>query len=98
MLPNLWFTPAAAVGVPRLMWITRTQPSCKNGQVTEATSAAAKKDRPAKPPMKPDNLVDAEIDELPAAEPTLVGSRRGLVYLGLCLVLIGLNLRTVFSS
>jgi len=76
------------------------QPSCKNGQVTEATSAAAKKDRPAKPPMKPhpDNLVDAEIDELPAAEPTLVGSRRGLVYLGLCLVLIGLNLRTVFSS
>lgn len=76
------------------------QPSCKNGRVTEATSAAAKKDRPAKPPVNPhpDNLVDAEIDELPAAEPTLVGSRRGLVYLGLCLVLIGLNLRTVFSS
>ncbi|WP_458782228.1 MFS transporter [Arthrobacter sp. D3-16] len=47
---------------------------------------------------RPENLVDAGIDELPAAEPTLVGSRRGLVYLGLCLVLIGLNLRTVFSS
>nr|WP_028270863.1 MFS transporter [Arthrobacter sp. UNC362MFTsu5.1] len=43
-------------------------------------------------------LVDAEIDELPAAEPTRVSSRRGLVYLGVCLVLIGLNLRTVFSS
>ena len=43
-------------------------------------------------------LVDAEIDDVPAAEPTRVGSRRALVYLGLCLVLIGLNLRTVFSS
>jgi len=43
-------------------------------------------------------LVDAEIDDVPAAPPTRVGSRRGLVYLGLCLVLIGLNLRTVFSS
>jgi CP family cyanate transporter-like MFS transporter len=42
--------------------------------------------------------VDAEIDDVPAAEPTRVGSRRALVYLGLCLVLIGLNLRTVFSS
>ena len=31
---------------------------------------------------------------LPAGRP----SRRALVYLGLCLVLIGLNLRTVFSS
>jgi len=44
------------------------------------------------------NLVDAEIDELPAAEPTRVGSRRALAYLGVCLVLIGLNLRSVFSS
>ncbi|MDQ4046148.1 MAG: MFS transporter, partial [Actinomycetota bacterium] len=43
-------------------------------------------------------LVDAEIDEVPAAEPTHVGSPRALAYLGLCLVLIGLNLRTVFSS
>ena len=43
-------------------------------------------------------LVDAEIDDVPAAAPTRVGSRRALVYLGLCLVLIGLNLRTVFSS
>jgi MFS transporter, CP family, cyanate transporter len=43
-------------------------------------------------------LVDAEIDEIPAAEPTHVGGPRALVYLGLCLVLIGLNLRTVFSS
>ncbi|WP_307050922.1 MFS transporter [Arthrobacter oryzae] len=43
-------------------------------------------------------LVDAEVDELPAAEPTRVSGRRGLIYLGVCLVLIGLNLRTVFSS
>ncbi|KIS25800.1 major facilitator transporter [Arthrobacter sp. SPG23] len=43
-------------------------------------------------------LVDAEIDDVPAAEPTRVGSRRAVAYLGVCLVLIGLNLRTVFSS
>ena len=43
-------------------------------------------------------LVDAEVDELPAAGPTQVTGRRGLIYLGVCLVLIGLNLRTVFSS
>ena len=43
-------------------------------------------------------LVDAEIEDIPAAGPTRVGSRRALVYLGVCLVLIGLNLRTVFSS
>ncbi|GAA4054212.1 hypothetical protein GCM10023063_48490 [Arthrobacter methylotrophus] len=43
-------------------------------------------------------LVDAEIDDLPAAEPTRVTARRGPVLLGICLVLIGLNLRTVFSS
>ncbi|MFP5311643.1 MAG: MFS transporter, partial [Actinomycetes bacterium] len=48
--------------------------------------------------MDPSTLVDAEIDELPAAAPTRVGSRRALVYLGVCLVLIGLNLRSVFSS
>ena len=80
--------------------------SCKNGQVTEATDAAARKRRSGDPvprpqqtqQARPDNLVDAEIDELPAPEPTRTGSRRALVYLGLCLVLIGLNLRTVFSS
>ncbi|MBO1268858.1 MFS transporter [Arthrobacter cavernae] len=43
-------------------------------------------------------LVDAEIDDVPAAAPTRVTTRRGLVFLGICLVLIGLNLRTVFSS
>ena len=42
--------------------------------------------------------MDAEIDDVPAAGPTRVGGRRALAYLGLCLVLIGLNLRTVFSS
>jgi CP family cyanate transporter-like MFS transporter len=55
-----------------------------------------------KPADGPDLLVDAEIDDVPAASPTALpdggGSRRALVYLGLCLVLIGLNLRTVFSS
>lgn len=34
----------------------------------------------------------------PAPQPSHMGSRRQLAYLGLCLVLIGLNLRTVFSS
>ncbi len=43
-------------------------------------------------------LVDAEVADVPAPDPTRVGNRRELVYLGLCLVLIGLNLRTVFSS
>ncbi|NYD77460.1 MFS transporter [Arthrobacter cupressi] len=43
-------------------------------------------------------LVDAEIGEVPAAGPTRVSTAKGLVYLGACLVLIGLNLRTVFSS
>jgi len=46
----------------------------------------------------PELLVDAEIDEVPAAAPTQVSTGKGLVYLGTCLVLIGLNLRTVFSS
>jgi MFS transporter, CP family, cyanate transporter len=53
------------------------------------------------PALQPDDrtgLVDAEIDEVPPAEPTHVKTRRGLAYLGICLVLIGLNLRTVFSS
>jgi MFS transporter, CP family, cyanate transporter len=65
----------------------------------EARDAAAQQ-RPGGPVVTPRSgtLVDAEIDELPAPEPTLVGSRRQLAYLGLCLVLIGLNLRTVFSS
>jgi CP family cyanate transporter-like MFS transporter len=50
----------------------------------------------------PGLLVDAEIDDVPPASPTELPSgprsRRALAYLGLCLVLIGLNLRTVFSS
>lgn len=50
-----------------------------------------------KPAQQSRILIDAEIDDVPAPEPTRVG-RRGLVYLGVCLVLIGLNLRTVFSS
>ena len=45
-----------------------------------------------------EHLVDAEIDDVPAAAPTQVTTKKGLVYLGVCLVLIGLNLRTVFSS
>ena len=60
-------------------------PACKFRSVTHT-------------PENPEPLVDAEIDEVPAAGPTHVSSKRGLVYLGACLVLIGLNLRTVFSS
>lgn len=78
---------------------------CKNGRVTEATDASAKKRRRGASPGNGNRdqpgasaLVDAEIDEFPAPEPTRVGSRRQLVYLGVCLVLIGMNLRTVFSS
>ncbi|MFP3580578.1 MFS transporter [Arthrobacter sp. SIMBA_036] len=48
--------------------------------------------------IRPEIAVDAEIDEEPAADPTRLNGKRGLVYLGICLVLIGLNLRTVFSS
>ncbi|MFD5276020.1 CynX/NimT family MFS transporter [Pseudarthrobacter sp. NPDC058362] len=46
----------------------------------------------------PGTLVDAEADEVPPPAPTQVGSRLQLAYLGVCLVLIGFNLRTVFSS
>lgn len=69
--------------------------NCQNGLVTPASSTS-KNTRPH--PGVPEILVDAEIDEVPAAEPTRVKTRRGLVFLGICLVLIGLNLRTVFSS
>jgi CP family cyanate transporter-like MFS transporter len=67
--------------------------------VTEAKNTAAKTKAPGR--VRSDTsgtLVDAEVDELPAAEPTQISGPRGLVYLGVCLVLIGLNLRTVFSS
>jgi CP family cyanate transporter-like MFS transporter len=43
-------------------------------------------------------LRDPQIDEVPAADPTLITGARGLWVLGLLLVLIGLNLRTLFSS
>jgi CP family cyanate transporter-like MFS transporter len=71
--------------------------------VTEATNAGARKpgleaDAVKAPGRDAGGLIDAEIDETPAPGPTRVGSRRQLAYLGLCLVLIGLNLRTVFSS
>jgi CP family cyanate transporter-like MFS transporter len=67
--------------------------------VTEAQNAASKNDvRRHVGGVNRSTLVDAEIDELPAAEPTQVATSRGLIYLGVCLVLIGLNLRTVFSS
>jgi len=71
--------------------------------VTEANDTAANITAKAKAPgrLRSDTsgtLVDAEVDELPAAEPTQISGPRGLIYLGVCLVLIGLNLRTVFSS
>lgn len=72
---------------------------CKNGRVTDAKNPAVPNELRGKgPDGGASTLVDAEIDEVPAAEPTHVGSPRALAYLGLCLVLIGLNLRTVFSS
>lgn len=53
-------------------------------------------------PGTPGVLVDAEIDDLPGVAPTAIpwsGSKKAaLAYLGTCLVLIGLNMRTVFSS
>lgn len=52
----------------------------------------------SRPGTRLDQLVDAEIDDVPAAGPTVLGGRRALAYLAVCLVLIGLNLRTVFSS
>jgi CP family cyanate transporter-like MFS transporter len=90
------------------MWIINTgaaailDGACQNGSVTMPKSAP---DSVASSPAvtgvsqgRRSPLVDAEIDDVPAADPTRVGSRRGLVYLAVCLVLIGLNLRTVFSS
>jgi CP family cyanate transporter-like MFS transporter len=72
---------------------------CKNGRVIDAQNS---RQHDGNPPQRnapsPNTLVDAEVDDVPAAEPTRVTGRRALAYLGLCLVLIGLNLRTVFSS
>ena len=42
--------------------------------------------------------MDAEIDDVPPAPTRVAQPPRALIYLGICLVLIGLNLRTVFSS
>ena len=67
--------------------------SSQGSQGSTARSAAG-----GHPHLRLDPLVDAEIDDVPAAGPTVLGSRRTLAYLGVCLVLIGLNLRTVFSS
>jgi MFS transporter, CP family, cyanate transporter len=81
--------------------------ACENGPVTEARNQASNEAKTTaaktKAPGRVRNgtsgtLVDAEIDEVPAAEPTRISGPRALVYLGACLVLIGLNLRTVFSS
>lgn len=44
------------------------------------------------------NVVDAVADELPATGPTRTRRPIAVVYLGFCLVLVGLNLRTIFSS
>ncbi len=43
-------------------------------------------------------LVDSEVDEVPQADPTRITGRRSLVYIAVCLILVGLNLRTLFSS
>jgi CP family cyanate transporter-like MFS transporter len=81
--------------------------ACENGPVTEAWNDAENQASTAAPKatasgrLRKDasgTLVDAEVDELPAAGPTQISGPRGLIFLGVCLVLIGLNLRTVFSS
>ena len=74
------------------------QRDCKNGRVIDAQNSRSHGSLPQRPAVSADTLVDAEADDVPAAEPTRVTGRRALAYLGLCLVLIGLNLRTVFSS
>ncbi|WP_051389488.1 MFS transporter [Arthrobacter sp. 35W] len=43
-------------------------------------------------------LVDAEVDEVPAPEPTATSRGLSLLYIAVALILCGLNLRTVFSS
>src|SRR4029453_18364107 len=48
--------------------------------------------------LRPEIAADAEIDDVPPPPPTQLRSKRGLMSLGICLVLIGLNLRTVCSS
>ncbi|MGP0224218.1 CynX/NimT family MFS transporter [Paenarthrobacter sp. NCHU4564] len=55
-------------------------------------------DKSARNQPLPEIAVDAEINEEPAAAPTALRGKRALVYLAVCLILIGLNLRTVFSS
>lgn len=45
-----------------------------------------------------DTLIDPEVDEVPAPDPTRITGRRGLLILGTLLILVGLNLRTLFSS
>ncbi len=84
---------------PRIGWPRPGEGDCKNGQVIDAQNS---RQHDGPPPQRnagnPNILVDAEADDVPAAEPTRVTGRRALAYLGLCLVLIGLNLRTVFSS
>lgn len=101
----MWITSGCGVAAAscRSLAGIRQRRCCKNGRVTEATNAGAKKPglKAAKDPAPPKDsigLIDAEADEAPAPGPTRVGNRRQLAYLGLCLVLIGLNLRTVFSS
>jgi CP family cyanate transporter-like MFS transporter len=66
--------------------------------VIDAQNSRQPDGRQQRPSVNADTLVDAEADDVPAAEATQVTGRRALAYLGLCLVLIGLNLRTVFSS
>ncbi len=72
-----------------------TTPKRDRGLPAETTAGNA--GRPAVDDVA-GTLVDAEIDDVPPARPTRAGSRRSFAYLGVCLVLIGLNLRTVFSS
>lgn len=50
------------------------------------------------PGERADILIDAEVDEVPAPQPTSISPGLGLAYIAVALILCGLNLRTVYSS
>ena len=49
------------------------QRDCKNGRVIDAQNFRSHGSLPQRPAVSADTLVDAEIDDVPAAEPTRVG-------------------------
>ncbi|QOT15704.1 CynX/NimT family MFS transporter [Paenarthrobacter sp. YJN-5] len=84
----------AAVNSPdRIGRVTSSQKPASAQSRTKKRTEKSEEKRPL-----PEIAVDAEIDEDPAPAPTQLKGKRALAYLAVCLILIGLNLRTVFSS